>query len=195
MASEVETKASDLYVVSDSSGTLGVWDSAEKAEAAISGHKGPAVAQAWPRGDSVSDQAWIIPSVAFSDPPRYVTASRDRAIVTHHAFAEIGAVPAADTVDGWNIPINSLTPLGEIRMREDVREWTEEDRKWVRERFAALEKQSRALGDEGGSDSAAEPTVSGGLAELIVRRDRTEDAEVGDSAETTETEGGAGGSP
>jgi hypothetical protein len=150
-----------IYVLSDIMGPLGVWDDIEKAQSAIEGHKGAVVGHAWPRRGS-EETVWVIPGPTISSPPAFVSDSRDRAMVTHHALAQVGAAPECSEVDRFAMKLNSLTPMGEIRMNEQLRKWSEEDKAWVRKRFAALQGQEPLADQPAG-------VVACNIAELIVR--------------------------
>lgn len=153
-----------IYVLSDIMGPLGVWDDVETAKKAIEGHKGAVVGHAWPRHGS-GETVWVIPGPTISSPPAFVSDSRDHAMVTHHALAQVGAAPECGEVDRFAMKLNSLTPMGEIRMNEQLRKWSKEDKDWVRKRFAALQGQEPLTNQPAG-------VVACNIAELIVRPDR-----------------------
>jgi hypothetical protein len=159
----------ELMVLSDREGVLGVFAAKEAAMAAIEGYGNPVVAQAW-AGTEGREHAWAIPSMGVGLPPIFVSDDRDEALLAHHAFAEIGAVPAAEEIDVWRLEVGELSMPATRRLKEHQRTWDDETRARVRKRFESL----TALGRRG--RPAADP-IAGSLAELVVCRDRSDAAD------------------
>ncbi len=159
-----------LVVLSDREGFLGVFDSGESAAAAIEGYENPVVAQAW-AGMEGRKEAWVIPSLGVGLPPLFVTDDRDEALVVHHAFAEIGAAPAADDINVWRLKVGELSAPARRRLKEHQQKWDDERRAWAQRRFESL----TALGRKTARGGSPAP-IAGSVAELVVRRDRTADA-------------------